>query len=139
MKYVLGYLILFFSFNAYAITVKDKMYAVMDQLANTWNHGDLKTFLNIYKKSDDTCYLSTNIIKGYGNISKRYFEKYSNQQKMGKLDFTIDDIKKLSNQYSFVIGKYHLVRKNLPDANGVFTLLFEKIGSDWKIIVDHTS
>src|SRR5260221_4072313 len=120
MKYVLGYLILFFSLNAYAITVEDEMYAVMDQLTNTWNRGDLKTFLNIYKKSDDTRYISTTIIKGYSNISKRYFEKYSNHQKMGKLDFTIDDIKKLSNQYSFVIGKYHLARKNLPDANGAF-------------------
>ncbi len=139
MKYVLSYLILFFSFNVYAITVEAEMHAVMDQSANTWNRGDLNTFLIIYKKSDDTRYISTNIITGYENISKRYFETYSNHQKMGKLAFTIDDVKKLSDQYRFVIGKYHLARNNLPDANGVFTLLFEKVGNDWKVIVDHTS
>ena len=52
MKHILGYLILFFSFNAYAITVENEIHAVMDQSAKTWNHGDLETFLNIYKKSD---------------------------------------------------------------------------------------
>lgn len=139
MKHAIGLLILFISFNAQAISIKNEMYTIMNQSAATWNRGDLNAFLTIYKKSDETRYISNDIIKGYSNISKHYLEKYSDREIMGKLDFKIDSIKALSRHYTFVIGKWHLVRSNSPDANGIFTLLFEKVGSDWKIIVDHSS
>lgn len=138
MKHLLGSLILFLSLNLYAATPKEEMTTLMNQSAKTWNQGDLKGFVNIYKNSEDTLYISTRIVKGYANISKRFIEKYSNHP-LGKLDFTIDDVNALSDQYRFVIGTFHLARKGMPDANGVFSLLFEKVDDQWKIVTDHTS
>ena len=60
-------------------------------------------------------------------------------EKMGKLDFVIKDIKMISPSYALVTGKWRLVRNEKPDARAVFSLLFEKDNADWKIIVDHTS
>ncbi|MEP6846325.1 MAG: DUF4440 domain-containing protein, partial [Panacibacter sp.] len=57
---------------------------------------------------------------------------------MGKLDFTILDLKLLSSDYGFVLGKWHLAR-TIGDIGGYFTLLFRKINGRWVIIADHTS
>jgi hypothetical protein len=57
---------------------------------------------------------------------------------MGKLDFDILQVKLLSNEYAFVLGKWHLTR-SIGDIGGYYTLLFRKIKGQWFIIVDHTS
>ncbi len=139
MKQILACFMLFFSLSVYAATTQNELITVMNGIENTWNRGDLNSFLTSYKNSDNTRYISTTIINGYPNIAKRYVEKYGSQQKMGKLKFDIVEVKELSNQYALVIGKYDLTRTNLPNAHGVFTLLFQKVGREWKIIVDHTS
>lgn len=139
MKYVIGCFILFISLTTYATTANNELKAALNQSANAWNRGDINAFMQAYKNANDTRYVSTNIISGYSNIRRHYIEKYADSQAMGKLDFKIDDIKALSTQYALVIGKWHLMRVNLPDVSGVFTLLFEKVNNDWKIVVDHTS
>lgn len=139
MKYILGLIFLLLSCNIFAMPDEDQVLSVMNQSASEWNRGDIKAFLNNYNRSENTIYVSTSIIKGFENIKNRYLEKYSDQKKMGKLSVKIHEVKKLAYNYILVIGNWHLVREQLPDADGVFTLLFEKIGNDWKIIVDHTS
>jgi hypothetical protein len=52
---------------------------------------------------------------------------------MGKLDFEILQIKLLSPEYSFVLGKWHL-KRSIGDAGGHFTLLFRKINDKWLIV-----
>ena len=60
---------------------------------------------------------------------------------MGKLDFSGIEVHMLSADYANVVGKFHLARTagGGGDANGVFTLLFHKTASGWRIIQDHTS
>jgi len=55
-----------------------------------------------------------------------------------KLDFEILQVKLLSGEYAFVLGKWHLTR-SIGDIGGHFTLLFRKIKGQWFIIADHTS
>jgi len=56
----------------------------------------------------------------------------------GDFDFTILEIKLLSSEYGFVLGKWHLAR-TIGDIGGHFTLLFRKINGQWLIVADHTS
>lgn len=104
-----------------------------------WNRGDLTDFIKIYKNANDTLYISSSIIKGYENIRKRYVTVYPTAKKMGHLSYTIMDIKPLSNTHAIAVGKWRLVRKNLPAIGGVFSLVFENTKVGWKIVIDHTS
>jgi ketosteroid isomerase-like protein len=60
---------------------------------------------------------------------------------MGTLDFSGLEIKMLGSDYATVLGRFHLKRNAAGggDANGVFTLLFQKTKAGWRVIQDHTS
>lgn len=57
---------------------------------------------------------------------------------MGKLDFDILEVKRLSAIYYFVIGKWHLAR-SIGDLGGHFTLLIKKFNNKWLIVADHST
>ena len=57
---------------------------------------------------------------------------------MGQLNFDLLVVKKLSDQYYFVVGKWMLHRK-MGDVSGHFDLLLQKINGRWFIISDHSS
>ena len=57
---------------------------------------------------------------------------------MGELSFQFIKTKKLSPEYIFVVGKWHL-KRTIGDIQGHFNLLFQKINNEWVIIVDHSS
>ena len=57
---------------------------------------------------------------------------------MGKLDFEVLELKLLSGNAAYMIGKYTLTReKDKP--SGHFNLLWEKRQGRWYITSDHTS
>jgi ketosteroid isomerase-like protein len=60
---------------------------------------------------------------------------------MGHLDFSDLDVRMLGLEHAVVTGRFHLTRSAAGggDASGVFSLVFEKKASEWKIILDHTS
>jgi ketosteroid isomerase-like protein len=57
---------------------------------------------------------------------------------MGKLSFDLLEVKKLSPEYYFVLGKWFL-KRSIGNTGGYYTLLFRKIKGKWVIVVDHTS
>jgi hypothetical protein len=57
---------------------------------------------------------------------------------LGKLNFDIVSIKPLSKNHFFVIGKWFL-KRTVGDVNGIYTLVFKKTKTGWKIISDHSS
>ena len=57
---------------------------------------------------------------------------------MEELNFTDLDIIIISKESALVFGKWKLKREH-DEPNGLFTLLFRKTKSGWRIIHDHTS
>jgi ketosteroid isomerase-like protein len=80
----------------------------------------------------------TGITYGWKKTLENYKKSYPDTVRMGKLAFTIIDIKDLSPQFIHVVGKWHLHR-SVGDLEGHFTLLFKKINGQWMIIADHSS
>jgi ketosteroid isomerase-like protein len=78
------------------------------------------------------------IIYGWQKTLDNYKKGYPDKKAMGKLNFTLLEMKALSPEYYFVIGKWHLQR-TIGDLQGIFTLLFKKINGEWLIIADHSS
>lgn len=111
----------------------------MDAMTTRWNKGDLAAFMTYYKHSNDTIYVSRTLVVGYDNIAKRYTTHYPTKAAMGKLAVTHLRIKLLSPVYAMVIGNWTLEKSGMQSVGGIFSLLWEKTPTGWKILVDHTS
>ncbi|QNL51200.1 DUF4440 domain-containing protein [Olivibacter sp. SDN3] len=112
---------------------------VMKQQELAWNKGDIDAFMNGYWKSDSLLFVGREgPIYGWQKARERYLRTYPDSETMGELTFDLLDIKALSADCYFVLGRWALVR-NQGNVGGTFTLLFKKINGRWLITTDHTS
>jgi uncharacterized protein (TIGR02246 family) len=114
---------------------------VLDAQVAAWNRGDIASFMQGYNDSPATTFVGKTVQHGYATILDRYRTIYSGKEKMGELSFTDLEITLLDAHIATVTGRYHLTRSAVAggEAQGLFSLVFEKTGSGWKIILDHTS
>ncbi len=111
----------------------------MNEQLIAWNKGDIDRFMLTYWQSDSLKFIGkSGVTYGWQNTLENYKKNYSDTAAMGKLDFNILEVNKLSELYFFVVGKWHLTR-SIGDIGGHFTLLFKKIKNKWLIVVDHSS
>ena len=104
-----------------------------------WNRGDVDTFMVGYWENDSLMFIGkSGVTYGYKNTLANYKRNYPDTTVMGKLTFTLIQVKQLSAEYFHVTGKYYLTR-TIGDASGHFTLMFRKINGKWVIISDHSS
>ena len=112
--------------------------AMNEQLA-AWNAGDIDRFMGTYWKDDSLMFIGkSGVTFGWQQTMEKYKKGYPDTAAMGKLDFNILQVKRLSVIYFSVVGKWHLTR-SIGDIGGHFTLLFRKIKGRWVIISDHSS
>ena len=92
-----------------------------------------------YWQNDSLMFIGkSGITYGWQQTLNNYKKNYPDTTAMGKLNFEFIEIKRLSVNYFFVAGKWHLAR-TIGNLDGAFTLLFRKINGKWLIVVDHTS
>lgn len=123
---------------------RDAILAVLNAQVADWNNGDIRRFMQGYKRAPTTKFISAKgIEQGYDQILERYVRAYPDKAAMGTLKFEHLDITLLSEQYAVANGQFVLTRKTAAGApqtlSGYFTLLFEKTIEGWRIILDHTS
>jgi len=106
-----------------------------------WNHGDIDTFAQGYKDSPDTLFVTHQISRSYAGMVDAYKRDYPTKAAMGTLTYSELEVHPLDEKFAVVIGKYHLERakKEGGNAEGLFSLVFEKTDKGWKIIIDHTT
>ena len=105
----------------------------------TWNSGNIDTFMKGYWENDSLMFIGkSGVTYGWTNTLKNYKKGYPDTAAMGKLTFNLIQVKKLSNQYYHVTGKWFL-KRSIGDIGGHYTLLFQKINGRWVIISDHSS
>jgi uncharacterized protein (TIGR02246 family) len=104
-----------------------------------WNRGDVDAFMVGYWENDSLMFIGqSGVTYGYKKTLANYKKNYPDTTVMGKLSFTLIQVKQLSPEYFHVTGKYYLTR-TIGDASGHFTLVFRKINGKWVIISDHSS
>lgn len=106
-----------------------------------WNRGDLAGFASGYKDAADTIFIGSHVSRGHDELLNDYRKNYPNRDAMGTLGFSELEVRPLDDKFAVVVGKYHLDRgkKAGGNAEGIFSLVFEKTDAGWKIIVDHTT
>lgn len=113
---------------------------VLDTQVEAWNRGDIAAFMQGYNNSPSTTFVGKTVRHGYAEILERYRASYTGREKMGQLTFSEIEIHPVDAQVATVTGRFHLTRSANAggDASGVFSLVFQKTGGGWKIILDHT-
>jgi hypothetical protein len=138
--------ILFLAISLFTVTgicAQDKSETAIRNLlatqVNAWNAGDLEGFMKTYWHNDSLMFIGkSGVTYGWKNTLDNYKRSYKDTVSMGKLNFEILQIKRLSVMYYSVVGKWHLTR-SIGDLEGHFTLLIKKIGNNWVIVADHSS
>jgi ketosteroid isomerase-like protein len=126
-------------FSAQAQTSEAAIRKVLATQVATWNEANIDAFMETYWKSDSLLFVGKNgPTYGWQNTLNNYKKSYATKEQMGKLNFDILQIKMLSADTYFVLGKWHLTR-TVGDAGGFYTLLFKKFADGWKIVADHSS
>ena len=104
-----------------------------------WNAGNIDDFMKGYWQNDSLMFIGkTGITYGWQSTLEHYKKGYPDTAAMGKLAFTLLEVKPLSASYFFVVGRWHLNR-SAGNIGGHFSLLLKKIKEHWLIIADHTS
>ena len=112
---------------------------LMDRQSSAWNKGELDNFMKGYWENDSLMFVGkSGVTYGYKATLENYKKGYPDKTAMGELNFTLIKIDKISREYIFVVGKWHL-KRTIGDLQGHFNLLFRKINNAWVIIVDHSS
>ena len=143
-KYCLELLILFIIvFTPANATAQNKDEQAVRQLLNAqlkgWNNGDIETYMKGYWNSDSLVFIGKNGVKyGYKTTLENYKRNYPDTSAMGKLNFDLLEVKRLSAEYFSVVGKWYLQR-TIGDLQGYFTLLIRQIKGKWMIVMDHSS
>ena len=117
---------LLFAINTNA-QIKDDLQissVIKEQMA-AWNAGDMDRYMNTYWRSDSLMFIGREIEVGWNYVLKNYKRAYPDTASMGKLDFEIINLKRLSVLYYSVVGKWHL-KRSAGDQNGAFTLLLRR-------------
>ncbi len=92
-----------------------------------------------YWENDSLMFIGkSGVTYGWTNTLNNYKKGYPDTAAMGKLNFTLVQVKKLSAKYYHVTGKWFL-KRSVGDVGGHYTLLFRKINGRWLIIADHSS
>jgi len=135
------FLLTFLLFTSASAQSKDEIIirSALEEQRMAWNTGDLTRFMETYWQSDSLMFIGkSGVTYGWQNTLDNYKKGYPDTAAMGKLQFDILEVKRLSVMYFFVVGKWHLTR-SIGDVGGHFTLLFKKVKNKWVIIADHSS
>ncbi len=139
-KICLSIFFIFLATATFSQTDESSIRKILDDQVKSWDSGSIDDFMKGYWQNDSLVFIRQDGASyGYENALNGYKKRYNTAAKMGKLFFTLLQIKKLSPEYYFVIGKWLLKRNIGGDVGGTYSLLFRKIKSKWVIVADHTS
>lgn len=112
---------------------------ILSDQTKAWNKGNLEDFMAGYWESDSLLFIGkSGVNNGWQKTLENYQKSYPDTTAMGKLNFDLLELRQLSPEYFFVVGKWHLQR-SIGNIGGHFSLLFNKINGKWKIVADHSS
>ena len=141
MKHLLFVCLLLFGVSALAGEKDDvrQIKAMLTAQVEQWNKGSIEGYMHGYWESDSLLFIGSKGPRyGYKATLDKYKQAYPDEAHMGKLTSTITELRKLSADYYFIVGKWALDR-SAGNVSGDYTLLIRKINGKWVIVVDHSS
>ena len=111
---------------------------LMNQSATDWNNGDLDAFMALYDTAA-TFMFSTGPV-GLDKMRENYERGFFKDGKpLQQLRFEDLVVRPLGEDHALLTGKFILHGNDLPERKGIYTLIFVRRSSGWKILHDHSS
>lgn len=111
---------------------------VLHKSAEDWSAGNIEAFMDAYWKSEKLLFIGKNgITYGWQQTLNNYKKGYPTKEYTGELTFKILNVSFLAKNVYLLTGEYHL-KRNVGNADGIYTLIFKKIDNKWLIISDHS-
>ena len=118
--------------------IKNEIQTILERQKMAWNEENIEGFMEYYWNSEKFTFHSGNTrLHGWDALLSRYKKSYSGEN-WGILDFTDIEIKVLSNDIAYVLGRWKLKLKD-TSREGLFTIIFQRMPEGWRIIHDHSS
>jgi ketosteroid isomerase-like protein len=142
MRFIIALSLLFYSCSNHQDeeqNAQEAIYEVMSEQQKAWNNGNLEGYMNGYWKNDSLVFVgSSDINMGWNKTLKNYRSNYGEKSTMGHLLLQNISFKQLDGQHAWLMGKWQLYRTN-DTLKGHYTLLWQLIDGQWKIVADHSS
>ena len=140
MKKALFALLILFSINVMAQSSEETtIRQLLQRQTVDWNSGNIEGFMQTYWKSDSLMFIGkSGVVWGWQQTLNNYKKGYPDTAAMGKLTFDIIQVKPLSADHYFVVGKW-MLKRSIGDVSGHYTLVLRRINGQWKIVADHSS
>ena len=103
-----------------------------------WNKGDIEAYVSLYAPHDSVRMIySSGAVYGKDSILA-FYKKYWPKERMGQLTLDGERLERLSPDYYFVSGFFHVRYPDGRAINGRFSGLMKKIKGRWYIYTDHS-
>ena len=117
---------------------RGEVQALLDEQAAAWNRGDLRGFMQAYRRGDEVTFMgSRGLVRGWDRVLSGYEKGYPDAASRGRLSFELVEVRGLGTAAALALGRFQLERQE--PASGWFTLVLERTPAGLKITHDHTS
>ncbi len=117
---------------------ENEITAVFDQFKVLWNDENLEEVMECFWNSEKFTFQSGNKrLHGWDALYSRYKEGFTGG-KWRILNFTDMEIKVLSNDIAYVLGRWQLQSEDSSE-EGLFTSILLRMPEGWRIVNDHSS
>jgi uncharacterized protein (TIGR02246 family) len=144
MKYLLGIVVLLLCISCNTAkpttsVASSAIRAAMEQSAKDWNAGSLDRYMNLYDE-ESTFMFSSGPVSGLKGIRDNYQKVFFNgDQPKQQLRYEDIVIRPLGKDHALLTGKFVLSGGGLKDRSGIYTLVFVRRATGWKVLHDHSS
>lgn len=111
---------------------------LMREEERAWNSGNIEAYVNLYAAHDSTRMIySSGAVYGKDSILA-FYKKYWPKERMGQLTLDGERLERLSDEYYYVSGFFHVRYPDGKSVNGRFSGLMKKIKGKWYLYTDHS-
>src|SRR5688500_20367087 len=111
---------------------------LMREEERAWNSGNIEAYVDLYAAHDSTRMIySTGAVYGKDSILA-FYKKYWPKERMGQLTLDGERLERLSDEYYYVSGFFHVRYPDGKSINGRFSGLMKKIKGRWYLYTDHS-
>ena len=116
--------------------------SIVREQESAWNRGDIRGFMSAgyWDSSELTFFSGGDVTQGFEPVLARYVKRYQSEgAEMGRLSFTDVEVLPWSDDLVIARGRWALDFEKQTDVAGLFTLVFRRLATGWRIVHDHTS
>jgi uncharacterized protein (TIGR02246 family) len=138
-RYCSAIFLLFILLSATAQSKDEKaILEVMRQEERAWNSGNIEAYVDLYAPHDSTRMIySSGAVYGKDSILA-FYKKYWPKERMGQLTLDGERLERLSKDYYYVSGFFHVRYPDGKSINGRFSGLMKKMKGRWYLYTDHS-